>query len=255
MPLLTKVNDSSWYKTKHWVKTADSTWISVPQIYVKTGAGWKQLYKFSWEVGSWGTCNKLCGTGTQTRTVKCKRADGEYYSDAVCSAFAGTKPATVQNCNTHTCTHYMRGWWDDRGYLWSKASVNTGGWENHLNYVGGTSEGSFVTYTLTSANFAYDPVYFQWYWHDTNGTSYHSGIQFCKTTASCSEYVMYIGHQGECNGAKFFFSWSPKTNAIVRYRCMNTGNGCSGCSGCSDDSTGKWGYLNCSSGYPSWATP
>ena len=66
---------------------------------------------------------------------------------------------------------------------------------------------------------------------------------------------MYIGHQGQCGGAKFFFSWSPKTNAIVRYRCMNAGNGCSGCSGCTDDSTGRWGYLNCSSGYPFWATP
>lgn len=251
MPLLTKVSDNAWYKTKHWVKTADSTWISVPQIYVKTGAGWKQLYKYSWELGSWGTCTKLCGTGTQDRTVRCKRADGQYFSDAVCTAFVGAKPATRQNCNSHSCSHYAVCGWDDRGSMWTKASVNTGGWRTMFN---NKSIGDY-TIELNSPDFAYSPAYIQFMFWDTNGTSYSAHFKMCKTTSSCSEQIVKISKQGECNGAKYFFSWNPTNNAVVRYRCMNTSNGCSGCSGCSDDETGKWGYLNCSSGYPGWAVP
>ena len=47
----------------------------------------------TWQVGSWGGCDKTCGGGTQTREVKCK--DNHFCP--------GTKPAESQACNTQAC--------------------------------------------------------------------------------------------------------------------------------------------------------
>jgi hypothetical protein len=49
----------------------------------------------TWQTGSWSTCNKPCGGGTQTRSVTCQTT-----TDSNC---AGTKPATSQSCNTQAC--------------------------------------------------------------------------------------------------------------------------------------------------------
>lgn len=54
-----------------------------------TGCQWYQ-------VGSWSACNTRCGTGTQTRTVVCKTADGT--QDALESLCPGPKPPTSQAC-------------------------------------------------------------------------------------------------------------------------------------------------------------
>jgi len=58
---------------------------------------------YAWESLSWGSCSTTCGTGTQARTVQCKRSDGTIVVDASCTA---AKPATNQSCtNTSTCTY------------------------------------------------------------------------------------------------------------------------------------------------------
>ena len=68
----------------------------VPQIYVNVNGTWKPLFSFSWEQGSWSECSAECGGGTQQRTVRCKRNDGTYWPDSVCSS-VGTKPETTQS--------------------------------------------------------------------------------------------------------------------------------------------------------------
>lgn len=57
-------------------------------------------YTYAWEPGSWSTCSKTCGDGTQTRTVTCKRNDGQYVAESFCT---GTKPATQQTCKIKDC--------------------------------------------------------------------------------------------------------------------------------------------------------
>tara|TARA_Y100001960_G_C14773763_1_gene881704 strand:- start:239 stop:1438 length:1200 start_codon:yes stop_codon:yes gene_type:complete len=47
----------------------------------------------NWTVGSWGSCSKTCGGGTQTRAVTCP-------TGYKCN---GTKPATSKSCNTQAC--------------------------------------------------------------------------------------------------------------------------------------------------------
>lgn len=247
MPLLTKVNNTSWYKTHHWVKTSSSTWVSVPQIYVKTGAGWKPLYTFTWEVGPWGSCSKLCATGTQTRTVRCKRQDGQYVSDSVCTKLVGAKPATSQNCNTHACKYYAEIYYDDEMWLhaWNGSSFD------QINYSSGAIS-SYKQISIEHPSFGSivpTPIFTAM--HDWNGTSYQVGLKMCKSTNECSETIWYAGHQGECDGGKLWFTWDHRNNAIVRYRCTGwCSSQCSGCSLCTDTGVG---YINCSSGAPDWA--
>ena len=251
MPLLTKVNNTTWYKAKHWVKTGTNSWTSVPQIYVKTGAGWKPLYKFSWEIGAWGTCSKFCDTGTQNRTVRCKRADGQYYPDSVCQKFVSAKPSTVQNCNTHTCTIYARGNFDDCMWLHTLTPSNT--WRQIYGSCGGANDSTFLWLPVSSPEFAYPEVKMAAEMKDTNGTSYHMSLQMCTAENRCSERIVYFHHQGECDGAVWYFTWNSTTLGFTRYRCTDWRNqyqGCTrGCSGCTDSG---WGYLNCTSGAPSW---
>ena len=62
----------------------------------------KKTCTTSWTVAGWGSCNKSCGGGTQSRSVTCKSG----YS---CT---GTKPATSQACNTQMCTtNWVVGSW------------------------------------------------------------------------------------------------------------------------------------------------
>ncbi|XRB10018.1 papilin [Pycnococcus provasolii] len=58
-------------------------------------------YTYSYSTGSWGSCSASCGGGTQTRSVTCKRSDGQSANFA--STCSGSKPSTTQSCNTQTC--------------------------------------------------------------------------------------------------------------------------------------------------------
>jgi hypothetical protein len=97
-------------QTEHWsrlnifVKNQDDTWTEVKNIHIKTEQGWKPVWKYSWEVGTWGECSEKCGGGEQVRDVTCLRSDGIYKSDRFCSEIS--KPASVQECNTGPCGSY-----------------------------------------------------------------------------------------------------------------------------------------------------
>ncbi len=54
-------------------------------------------YSGAWTIGSWGSCSRSCGGGSQTRSVSCKYV--------VCT---GSKPATRRSCNTQLCTTSWR---------------------------------------------------------------------------------------------------------------------------------------------------
>ena len=246
MPLLLKTN--KWNKCNHWVKTAANTWSSIPQIYVKTSDTtnkWKPLYRYSWEVGAWVECSKACNTGTQTRSVRCKREDGQYFPDSFCTKLAGAKPATSQTCNAHSCNYWYKGGYDDCAVM---HTWNGSGWRQIWSNCGATR---WIEFQISSPDFGdIMPTPIRWEMWDTNGTSYHGQVQLCTTYNTCSDNIVYFPKQGECGGGVFYYTWDARNNASVRVRCRKRDYGCDGCSACSDSG---WGYLNCSSNYPSWA--
>lgn len=125
MPAFVKTAVSNFNKLSVYQKQS-AGWKTVGQVYIKTADGWKPIWSYSWETGSWTTCSASCGGGTQTRTVKCKRNDDVYVADGLCS---GTKPITSQSCNTQDCytySWYSGSWsWDSEtcGYSYGSRTV------------------------------------------------------------------------------------------------------------------------------------
>lgn len=113
MPLTVKVA-GAWKHTRAGVRIS-GVWKDVPQVYVNVGGTWKALHSFAWETGNWSACSAECGGGTQTRTARCRRSDGQYYDDAVCGRFAGEKPAMTRPCNTQACAECRYNVNDDKG--------------------------------------------------------------------------------------------------------------------------------------------
>ena len=120
MALQTKVS-GAWKHVRASTKVSGA-WRDVPQTYVRVSGEWRPLYTFSWETGAWSECSATCGGGTQSRTVRAKRSDEQYFSDAIGIKFVGKKPDTSQTCNTHACSgcFYEEGKtyisWDTKNY-------------------------------------------------------------------------------------------------------------------------------------------
>ena len=246
MPVKLKVD--SWHNCNHWVRTADG-WHSVPQVYIKIGTTWRKLYNFWWETGAWSGCNKLCGGGTQTRTVRCKREDGSYWPDSICQQQVGAKPATSQACNTGSCDWWMMAEYDDLMWVHTLAD---GSWWRNIWY-GDNAQAPYQYYQISSPEFANDAVQMCVELRDTNGSSYDIHLSMCTAQNNCTWDIIYFGHKGECDGGVWYFEWYPKTLGVTKYRCTawrNVVQTCTeGCSGCTDSG---WGYLNCSGGAPAW---
>ena len=57
---------------------------------------------YSWVTGTYSTCSKVCGGGTQTRSLGCIRSnDSIYVAHTLCDANA--RPQTQRACNTQAC--------------------------------------------------------------------------------------------------------------------------------------------------------
>lgn len=97
-----------------------STSVSIPYRHMYTyeqvsfsgsasGVG-QTPFSYSWYTSGWSSCSNSCGSGTQSRTVYCRRSDGAQVSDSYCS---GSKPARSQNCQAYNgCTYsWQTGSW------------------------------------------------------------------------------------------------------------------------------------------------
>lgn len=93
----------TWKTVKAVQARVSGVWKDVGQIYINIKGTWKPVWSYSWNTGSWGSCSVSCGNGTQTRTVTCKRNDGQTVADSLCTKYVGTKPATSQTCNLGAC--------------------------------------------------------------------------------------------------------------------------------------------------------
>ena len=102
MPVSANVGGSWKNQKSRWVNVG-GTWKEVVNTWVNVSGSWKKAYTYSYATSNWGACSKNCGTGTQTRTVTCKRSDGTTVTDSYCTAYGLTKPGTSQNCNTTAC--------------------------------------------------------------------------------------------------------------------------------------------------------
>ena len=122
----------------------DLYYTAVGELMVYGNNKWNKLmyYTQDWEISNWGACSAECAGGTQTRTIICRRADGQQVPDSYC----GVKPDVSQACNTHTCTVCMFNYSVSPYSVWlvlpnSAAYLH---WEGFIAQLG-ANETSFVT--------------------------------------------------------------------------------------------------------------
>lgn len=119
---------NAWKTVKTVYVNVNGTWKTVGQISVNVNGTWRNIWSYSWSIGGWGSCSKSCGTGTQTRTVTCKRNDGQTVADSFCTKYVSAKPATSQNCNTQACVTCM---WDQSNYYIAERYNRRGQFEHN----------------------------------------------------------------------------------------------------------------------------
>lgn len=87
-----------------WCERSDG--VTVPDGYC--GAGKPQAVEactsyatctYAWQVGDWGGCSASCGGGWRSRSVWCRRSNGEQVDGSYC----GSAPASSEQCNTQAC--------------------------------------------------------------------------------------------------------------------------------------------------------
>lgn len=87
--------------TDNTIQKDFNTTISIGNLNFKWNVQSKNL-NYNWNSTSWSICDNSCGSGSQTRTVWCERADGQTVADVNC---IGPKPSTSQSCSDYsTCT-------------------------------------------------------------------------------------------------------------------------------------------------------
>lgn len=99
------------------IKQPDDKWHYIQNVFVKKDDGWHPVYTYDWVPDPWGPCSVLCGGGTQTRAVPCKRNDGLVVPDFYCDG--SVKPVTTQTCNPQTCNPYSESPQPGWKYTWA----------------------------------------------------------------------------------------------------------------------------------------
>lgn len=104
-----QIKSSNNWETGQVYTKVSGVWRDILVPYVKTGGTWRATWSYSWSVSNWSNCSNTCGTGTQTRTVTCKRNDNVIVDDKFCTAYGLNKPVTSQTCTESSgCTY---GWY------------------------------------------------------------------------------------------------------------------------------------------------
>ncbi len=152
-----KSNSSTNYfvptkSANEWLQFRNNIW---------TKATLSECYTYSWYTGSYWSCSKTCWWWTKTRSVVCKRSDGDTVADANCS---WTKPSTSTSCNTGPCCTVQN------------VSIST---PNFTTCSEWTDCGSWEIDSEPNQTWWIDPIKDYWYtWHDTG---FYQDITISKT--------------------------------------------------------------------------
>jgi LruC domain-containing protein len=153
----------------------DGQWdVALHQVDAADGAlqATLQASKMSWSTGPWGGCSATCGTGVQTRSVWCVRADGVTVADASC---VDVRPASSQACAAAVSCSYA---WTPTA--WSSCSTTCGGGVQSRNVTCVRSDGVTVADTFCAG-------------------AAPASNQACTDVSSCS-YAWYTSAYSACSG-------------------------------------------------------
>ena len=135
-------------------------------------------YTYNWYTGRWGSCNASCGTGTQTRTVYCRRNDGTQVADAFCS---GGKPSASTSCSSCSGCSY-----NETAYINHKVI--------HCNYL---KLNGRTNWTYAEVRSSIISTYGSVYNHYLGCSSYEKVCPY--PSDACCAAAGYTDHGGQCS--------------------------------------------------------
>lgn len=77
--------------------------------------------RYYWNIGTWSTCTKTCGSGTQSTTVTCMDSSVTPNTAADSSLCIGAASPSTRACNTQSCPSYE--WYLQNGPAWGTCSA------------------------------------------------------------------------------------------------------------------------------------
>jgi len=199
---------------------------------------------YVWNTGSWGSCSAPCGSGSQTRSVTCKRShDGAVVDNSYCNP--STKPATTQSCSV-SCSFSYGSWGSCSAPCGSGSQTRSAVCVNQL---GATISNSYCGTPVTSQSCSVSCSWNYGSWGSCSaycgyGTQYRSvscrnqlgttiSNSYCGSTpstsqscySSCSwDYSSWGSCSASCGGgtqSRSLYCYSSLYGYISTYYCSN----------------------------------
>ena len=193
--------------TSVWSKD-NKKWNDLVNRYHKIDGKWYPIYKYEWKVGNWGSCSKVCDTGTQTRTVDCYRNGTKITNKSLCTKALNDTPISSQNCNTHSCLLNLPVQLSADDYCILLGQVDNNNY-NNVVVSNNTQIGNYWTSTSTTLNLNLNWSYNGYVYYKVKVVDLHGSVIGIRIQgpSGCAEQVQGALIKGRASGSWNHGTW------------------------------------------------